>query len=213
MRIPTLFAVLVTTALVAGCGGTTGGTPTTAATTTATSTSASSGSSGGGTTENGAPKVKTPVDFAKSEANPCGILTAAQVQSLGMGAVVGKDDSGAAGKSCGWSDGSGPSGQTVFFTFVPGDGGLDFLYGNKASYGLFEPLPEIQGQPAVLVSSTDVRARGNCGLAVGLTDTQHMLTSVTIRGGSTPPSPRYSDPCGVAKEATDLALVTIKGGS
>jgi hypothetical protein len=156
--------------------------------------------------------VKTPLDFSKSQGNPCGVLSAAQLQTLGMPGVAGKDDSSAAGASCGWSDSSGPSGQTVFFTFVAGDGGLDYLYQQKSSYGLFEPLPAIQGYPSLLISSNDQRTRGDCGLAVGLTDTQHMLTSVTIRGGSNPP-PRYNDPCGVAKEATDLALTSIKGGS
>jgi hypothetical protein len=203
VRIHTVVAVLATAVLAAGCGRVVGGTARSAPT---------AGKATSDFTENGAPRVKTPLNFAKSAAAPCGLLTAAQLQGLGMAGVVGKDDSGPTGPSCGWADSFGPSGQTVFFTFVPGDGGLDFLYESKSRYGLFEPLPPIQGYPAVLISSNDFRGEGDCGLAVGLTDTQHMLTSAYLLGG-TKPAARYSDPCGVAKEAAEFALINIKAGA
>jgi hypothetical protein len=129
-----------------------------------------------------------------------------------MAGVAGEDDSGALGPGCNWIDTFGASGQGLSFTLVAGDGGLDFLYQSKSRYGLFEPQPALQGYPAVLISSNDERKDGGCGFAIGLTDTQHLLTTVQIRGGSNP-APRFSDPCGVAKEASDFALTSIKGGS
>jgi hypothetical protein len=129
-----------------------------------------------------------------------------------MAGVASKDASRPTGASCGWNDTFGTSGQSLYFTFVVGDGGLDFLYQSKSSYGLFEPQPALQGYPTLLISSNDERKDGGCGFAVGLTDKQHLLVTMSVRGGPNP-APRFNDPCGVAKEAADLALTSIKGGS
>jgi hypothetical protein len=212
VRIPTLLAVLVAAALTAtGCTGETPGNAN--PTSTPTSTSGSTGTAGGGdTTEHGAPKVKTPLDFAKSQAAPCSLLTAAQLQALGMATATSKDGTSDAGANCAWNDTDGASGQRVGFTFVPGQGGLDFLYQSKANYGLFEPQPPLQGHPTLLIGSSDERANGACGLAIGITDKQHILVTVKMRTGAKP-APRFAESCVVAKEAADLALTSIKGGS
>ncbi|MFD9735951.1 DUF3558 domain-containing protein [Umezawaea sp. NPDC059074] len=212
MRLPALLALLVVTPLaLVGCSSSTGGT---ASTSTPTSTGTSTGETGsnGGTTEHGAPKVKTPLDFAKSSAKPCGLLSAAQLQQLGMTGAAGKDITAGAGPACEWNDFSGASGQSVGFTFVSGDGGLDYLYETKDTFELFEPQPPVQGYPALLNSALDARKSGVCTLDVGLTDKQILTTTVQMRSGGTP-APRFAEPCVVAKEAVDLALTTIKGGS
>ena len=213
MRFPTVLAVLATTALVAACGGTTGGTATTGTTATSAPNTGTGTTGGtGDTTPNGAPKVKTPLDATKAAAAPCGLLSAAQLQTLGMAGVKGEEDTTALGAACGFSDTNGPSGQRVNFTFVAGEGGLDFLYQSKSTYDLFEPQPPVQGHPALLNEPTDDRKDGKCSVVVGLSDTKILTTSVQMRMGSNP-APRFADPCGVATQAADLALISIKGGS
>jgi hypothetical protein len=81
--------------------------------------------------------------------------------------------------------------------FVAGNGGLDYLYKSKSTFGLFEPQPLLQGYPTLLISSNDSRTRGTCGLAVGLTDTNHLLVTVQMRTGSKP-APRITESCVVA---------------
>ncbi|MCC8244986.1 DUF3558 domain-containing protein [Saccharothrix luteola] len=202
-------ASLLAATSVTGCSAETQGTPTrvTEATGSPTSTSTDNG-----TTEHGAPRVKNPVDFSATEVDPCSALTATQVQTLGLAGTTGKDDSRASGKACMWSGFTGPSGLIVSLRFVAGSGGLDNLYNLRSSYKLFEPQSEIQGLPAALVAVLDNRARGECGLAVGLTDSQHILITVISRTGADP-APRIGEPCVVAREAADLMLTTIKGGS
>jgi Protein of unknown function (DUF3558) len=205
VRTPILLALLATTTL-AGCT-TTGGNPTPATNTTAASTSAA-----GDTTPNGAPKVTTPLDFTEAAAAPCTLLDAAQLQALGMTGVAGEDNSSPLGPACIWSGTSGASGQSVGFSFVTGDGGLDYLYQMRNSYDLFEPQPPIQGQPALLNEPLDARKDGECSVVVGLTDKQILTTTVLMRTGANP-APKFNDPCGVATQAAGLALTTIKGGS
>ena len=207
MRLPTLLAMFAATALAAaGCAGSTGGNGT------SPSPGTSATGSGSDTTANGAPKVKNPLDFAKAAANPCGLLGAPQLQTLGMAGAASKDITAGVGPACQWNDFSGASGQSVSFTFTSSGGGLDYLYQVKDTFELFEPQPPVQGYPAVLNSALDARKDGVCTMDVGLTDAQILTTTVQMRSGGTP-APRFSEPCVVAKEAADLALTSIKGGS
>ncbi|MEU5691795.1 DUF3558 domain-containing protein [Actinosynnema sp. NPDC020468] len=209
VRVPAIAVGLAACAVLAGCSTTTGGTAT--GTSTASSPPADTASNST-TTKHGAPRVTTPVDYATTEANPCGALTAAQVTALGLGSLQGRDNSSAAAKACLWADESGPSGLSIGEGFVVGGGGLDGVYLLRSSYRLFEPQAPVQGQPALLIDLADNRSRGECGLAVGLTDTMHMLVTVQSRTGSNP-APRIGEPCAVAREVADAMLTTIKKGS
>jgi hypothetical protein len=152
------------------------------------------------------------LDFAASATNPCGLLDAAQLQTLGMQGVAGEDKTSGLGAACAFDDVEGASGQRVDLTFVAGNGGLDHLYKSKSTFWLFEPQPLLQGYPTVLISANDSRDRGTCGLAVGLTDTNHLLVNIQMRTGSKP-APRLAESCIVAKEAADQALTSIKAGT
>lgn len=192
----TTTVVTVSAAVLVGCSGTP---------TSAVSTPSNSGNSD--TTEHGAPKVTQPLDYARFEANPCGILAAPQLQTLGLSGIVGEDTTGTAAKSCAWNDSRGVSGQTLFVAFPPGGGGLDHLYQIRDSFAFFEPQPPIQGYPVILNAPTNDREPGGCAMDIGITDTQVASLGVHI----TSDAPRYGDPCGVVTEFANQVMTTLTG--
>jgi hypothetical protein len=204
IRISVIGAVAVV-AVLTGCnGGGTAGTPT------QTPPGTSSNSAGSGdTTPNGAPKVKTPLAYERFEADPCSVITAAQLETLGLPGIKGELNPGAPGKSCIWHGSKSPSKATPGIVFLQGVEGLDALYGAKANMELWEPQPPIQGFPAVLNSAADLRASGNCSLDVGVTDKQVLsFTIQTDKGG-----PRYAEPCAAVTDFANQVITTIKAGA
>lgn len=198
MRTPVLPAALLAAALaMAGCAD-------------SATTPSATASTPGDTTQHGAPRVESPLEYAKAAGKPCSLLTAPQLKTLGMPGVEGKQGTGSAGPVCGWNDTSGTSGQNVSFTFTTGDGGLDRVYELKNTYQLFELQAPLQDYPTLLNAPTDDRKKGACSLVVGITDSQILTTSVQMRTG-TKPAPRAFEPCAVAREAADLALTSIRG--
>jgi hypothetical protein len=164
----------------------------------------------------GAPHVANPLDTAKAQAAPCGVLTAAQVASLGI-VATGKPGNPQPGPDCSWDDTTAvPAPISIGSGFVSASkGGLSSLYVQAASLkkvgGYFEPIDPIQGYPAVLYSQYDDRLakkNASCGLAVGVSDTLQFTVGVTV----TTPS-QQKEPCAMAKKVADMELTTLKAGS
>lgn len=101
------------------------------------------------------------------------------------------------------------SASGLFFTGIE-DGLSHFYAKNEAGeLGAFEPLAQIEGQPAVVAMTDDLRERGECNVHVGLRD--ELLYTVQMNADSD--SPWYDDPCKAAQELATLAVRTMKGGA
>lgn len=197
----TAIGIAAALAVLAGCGGGgTTGTPT---------QTPSSTSSSGDTTPNGAPKVKTPLAYERFEADPCSVLTAAQLETLGLPGIKGEVNPGTPGKSCIWLGSKTPSKATPSVVFLQGVEGLDALYGAKANMELWEPQPPVQGYPAVLNSAADLRKSGQCSLDVGVTDKQVLSFLIQTDKGGT----RYSEPCAAVTDFANQVITTMKAGA
>jgi hypothetical protein len=206
LRIRTIVAGTAAIALLAGCGngGGTTGTPTNTP-----PPSSNSNGGGGDTTANGAPKVKNPLDVKAFETSPCTVATPAQVEAFGLPGINGRVNTSAPGPSCIWLGASAPTKVTPSVSFIPGGKGLDAMYQNKDTYAAFEPLPAIQGYPAIMNLQVDQRADGNCDVSVGVSDEQALLVLIVTEKGS----PRFADPCGAATEFANQVITTIKAGA
>jgi uncharacterized protein DUF3558 len=153
----------------------------------------------------GAPKVTTPLDTTKWQANPCGALTPSQLTMLGV-TNPGKLTPDPTGSTCDWSPqldahyGLGFNAQ-----FDPGEAkGLANDY--QSAPGTLSRLPDIDGQPAVTqpAQNTD----GSCIIYVGATDEVDYVSTVLISAGL----PHYDDPCSVARQVAEDATLTMRSG-
>lgn len=155
-----------------------------------------------------APKVNNPLDVAKFEKNPCGLLSTAQAnQILTVSRTVvspGATDS----TICGWKD---EGGDTLGLGLVAGNGGLGTVYSqyHAGDPGYFIPIPDIEGYPGLFTSVADLRSKGSCTVYVGVRDDEIM----TVNMDYVLPAAGQGDPCQLAQKAAGLAVVTIKGGS
>ncbi len=154
----------------------------------------------------GAPKVTTPLDTTKYQANPCGTLTPAQLQALGI-TQPGKVTADPTGGFCDWS----PQLDVVYtlgfnIEFQPGDApGLANVY-QIGGPNSIKRLPDVHGQPAVTQPSQNTG--GSCTIYVGATDMISYGVAVTIPGGL----PHFADPCTVATQIADDVTTTMKSG-
>ncbi|MGQ0838637.1 DUF3558 domain-containing protein [Actinokineospora sp.] len=178
------------------------------------STTASGGlstsASAGDRLPGGAPRVRKPLDSAPFQAEPCSVLTPAQLASMSVGGPGKARSRGPSGPVCDWDDNTTHIGVGGAFV-IKNPQGLDTLYAQegKGFLQLFEPLPEIEGHPAVVYGLRDGRGGGTCSVAVGLTD--ELTYSVAVTLGFQHPT--RSDPCPVARRAAELAMATMTGGA
>ncbi|MGI8797953.1 MAG: DUF3558 domain-containing protein [Pseudonocardia sp.] len=131
--------------------------------------------------------------------DPCTLLTAAQLDTLGLDPTRVQRDDSAGLVGCRWP--SKVFGFSVSSTLdtEPTRKGLTSLYSRRAGYPLFEPL-QIDGYPAVhaeLVISED------CTIYVGLSDTQVL----DVRTGA--PALRGQDSCSITKRAISAMLTNL----
>ncbi|MFI6097556.1 DUF3558 domain-containing protein [Lentzea sp. NPDC051213] len=200
MRIRTIVAGTAALVLVAGCsdsGGTTG-TPTNA-----TQPTSSSNSSG-------PPKIQNPLNVKAFEADPCGVVTSAQVQAFGVPGVTGKVNTNAVGAACVWLGASTPARMSPGVVIFPDGTNLSTILPKKdTTYEVFEPLPDIQGYPAYIALINDARKSGSCEILVGVSDEKVIAATFQSSTGSQ----KYADPCGASTEFANLAITTIKAGA
>ncbi|QFU94132.1 DUF3558 domain-containing protein [Amycolatopsis sp. YIM 10] len=161
----------------------------------------------------GAPKVASPIDISKSEAQPCETLTDAQIADLlGTDTKESRDESGdvIAGPGCGWhSYGSQAAFVAVLFPKVT-DIGLSGFYREKGDqYKFFEEMAPVRGYPTVAWNNTDEKAIGRCNVVAGTSD--RATVNVTVRQSEQ--NVGKKDPCEAARDVLDMVIGNIQGVS
>jgi len=192
----------------AGCSSSTIGTANPAASSDASDApGTASGTQGSG---NGAPKVSSPLDPAKLKADACSVLSSSQRSALGV--EDGTPRTTSAGTTCAWVYSSDETRSSrVDIAADPNTDGLAGIYdlyakGGKDQYEYWEPA-EVSGYPAVYAATKDFRAKGQCKLLVGVTDSQAVQVFAQIGNG-----PGASDPCPYALKAAEAMIQTMKEG-
>ncbi|WP_082468990.1 DUF3558 domain-containing protein [Sciscionella sediminilitoris] len=168
----------------------------------------SSGNGGQATLpHDGAPKVPNPVDVSKFKSAPCNVLTASQLQTLGVQGRTKSEPHGSTGPQCTWGNG-GAEGVQVNLTFIPNSGGLSDLYNmskKKGYYSRFEPQSPVNGFPSVLIEDDKTQvSSGSCSYALGMND--HDAVNVLIQ------EPPGGNPCDDTKQVALSATKTMKNG-
>jgi hypothetical protein len=201
-----LISSIACLAIVVGCSSATGGTaqPTTS-TDSPGSSSTSPSAKPSGSAASDVPKVSNPLPADKFYADPCAVVTPAQVAALGVNAQ-GKNTTTGLGPSCGWIDPNLVGGLSIGILKLNTQG-LGAPYSRKSQAAYFEPLT-IQGYPAVLTDRDDDRAKGQCGLHIGIADNLDVYIFTNPHR-----EPLMSKSCEFAKQAADAMITTLKGGS
>jgi hypothetical protein len=154
----------------------------------------------------GAPHVANPLDTSKFQAVPCTVLDTSNVQSLGFTAP-GQAESDATGPNCHWNNSE--TGVSLDVGFVTANkSGLSALYAKRSSLKLFQPLPDIQGYPAVIYGTIDARSSGTCNVDVGVSDSLNVDVMLQASTG-----PLKADPCGTAQKIAGMVMGHLTGGS
>lgn len=155
----------------------------------------------------GAPAVDNPLDTARYQQDPCQSLTAAQAEALNL-VYPGEAQDGALGKACRFG-GRTDARARVYIAFHDRyPFGLSAVYqaNEDGKLDVFEPLPPIEGYPAVVRAGTDDRPNGGCTIDVGASDEITFEVAVLL-------AQQYvgtKDPCESAVLVTGEVLRTMK---
>lgn len=192
-------ALMLVSVAVAGCTGETPGTPSPTPETVPSS----------GAPENpNVPKVANPLDASAFVGDACKLLPAAAAAELGF-TEPGEPKNDTSNPSCDWGiRGKADSLQIILGSGnrEKGTGGLAGLHKAKEAGQLkfLEPGPEVEGYPTVYYGLQDRRARGNCGLSVGVAD--DLAISAQAEGYE-----NEQDSCGTAQKVASALIKTLKG--
>jgi hypothetical protein len=192
--------------VLAGCTTTSEGEPTPETT---TSTDSPSTGHNDDLPTNGAPKVDNPIDATRFAQDPCATLTTTQATDLNV-PTTGEPADIIGGVGCEWANRETRGWILVGF-FTEGHSGLSAIYAanERGDFAFFEPLPDINGHPAVASDVDDGRARGLCTVLVGVTD--ELVTQISVRLSAA--NVGEKDPCEVTVDVADMALQTMKKGA
>jgi hypothetical protein len=167
----------------------------------ASSTAESSSSSA-----NSVPPVTQPIlDLTKYQNNPCGILRADQLASLGI-TKPGRSKDSAVGPACGWKP-DDTDGTVIDVSLLTKINGLQSIYQNRDHFQTFRPT-QVAGYPAVDADALSGN-QGDCGTSVGTANDSGFDVAVQIRSQS---SAEYSNPCSVSKKIAQIIIGNLKGG-
>ncbi|GDY31581.1 hypothetical protein GTS_32140 [Gandjariella thermophila] len=141
------------------------------------------------------------------------MLTPAQLRALNVAARGEVDNQDPTGPACGWTDTNGPSKMSLGVGFLTAGHGLGDIYSQKETYGRFQPLPDIEGYPAVIaVSGSETGHSGACTIDVGVTNQLAVNVFVQLKSGVDAP-PDYTDTCPRTQKVADAIMKTLKGES
>ena len=167
-----------------------------------------SSSNGGDLPSNGAPKVTHPLDdTSRFEQNPCSILTSTQTQELDLPST-GREDDGLLGLDCQWFN-QDTQGQVTIGFLSKDSRGLSSSYAanEQGKYKYFNPLPPVEGYPAITYGTTDRRSSGICSVEVGVRDQLSFHVDLQLSQVNV----GTKDPCATAAKVAGKALLTMKG--
>jgi hypothetical protein len=157
----------------------------------------------------GAPQVTNPLPASVLSGDPCtDALTNDQVRTILGVAIAGKrDDSGALGPSCDWTNTDRGSSVGVTYDTTNHDG-LSSIYQNtKPQAVVWKELPSIQGLPAVAGVTPNSGPRDRfCDISIGITDESVVDVSIMLgdsKAGTT-------DPCTVTEQVAGMVVGNLK---
>ncbi|MGA6163481.1 DUF3558 domain-containing protein [Amycolatopsis magusensis] len=158
----------------------------------------------------GVPKVANPLDTSGPEAQPCGLLTDAQVNGL-LGTDIDKTQEGETGPTCRWfSYGPQAASVAVGFPKVTGNGLTAIYRARGDQYKFFKEMPSVRGYPAVAWNTTDESTtRGECNVAVGTSDRATLEATVRLSQKNV----GVKDPCEAAHQVLDTVIGNIQGNN
>lgn len=136
----------------------------------------------------GAPEVRAPRDVRPSAANPCGLLTAAQLRELGLSPTGQQRTDIVGDPECSW--GSGSVNQRASLVLSPTTDILAAAYRARVQ-PIFEPT-EIGGLPAVEERSGTLDS--DCRIIVGTNEGQGLILNFYVF--DPPPGDDPNNPCG-----------------
>ncbi|WP_051792031.1 DUF3558 domain-containing protein [Amycolatopsis jejuensis] len=199
MKLRAPFAVLASAMLVAACSSTTAGSPTPAP--------ATSSLPGNETPPYaGAPKVAHPLPDSALSGSPCEALSPQQVTADAGPGITGKQEDGALGPRCSWTNHSGGSLLVIFFTTRQKEG-LSIIYKQvKPQMKRFDELPPIQGFPAVSYDDHPGPVNPSCTVAIGLSDTLEFEVGLELGTSNR----GQTDACQIAATVADHAVTTLR---
>jgi hypothetical protein len=157
----------------------------------------------------GTPNVANPLDTTAFQKAPCSVLTATQLQQLTI-TTTGQPETTPLGPVCHWHNQDGPSKMDLGVFIVTAGQGLAGIYSQKDTYGMFQPLPDIEGYPAVTAQNDDPK-QGNCVISVGVSNTLFVNVLVGLKTG-VDKAPDMANPCPRNRTVAEAVMTTIKAG-
>ncbi|MEV4600343.1 DUF3558 domain-containing protein [Amycolatopsis sp. NPDC049253] len=191
-------AALTAAGLLAACsGGDSGGSTT-------PSSAPSSGSSGGDGVD---PALKVPAPLPTGDLlnNPCAVLSASQLTTIGLKTEGVPDDR--TPKACSWVSSTLAQNSVGIGALPQNAAGISDIYDGKSSAAYFTPTT-VDGYPGVYTDKADLRSSGTCQLWVGVTDQLAVAVGTTIGVGS-----NKSNPCPIAEKVATAMIEHLKGAA
>lgn len=159
--------------------------------------------------DSAAPRAANPLDVRKLKENPCDLLTDNQTRQLFGRVEAGRSRDVELGAACSWGTTSRDSAGVLLTGSFPDRTSLSVLYDGRKRFNIFQPVASVAGYPALINLLYDTRPDGECMLNVGVNAQQVLTVQVTVRGGQDPAA-NFDNPCGVAREAAEVMMRTVK---
>ena len=151
--------------------------------------------------KNEAPQVATPLDVSAFIAEPCSLLTTAQLRSLAVNPPGELTELDGAPDGCNWH---GADGSFGIGWLKENEGGLSDTYRRGPEMNAYFIETSVDGYPGVFADGTDGRPSGVCGIVVGVSDTLTFYAQVSNGKLDADQS------CTYAKQVATAAIATIK---
>lgn len=157
----------------------------------------------------GAPKVENPLKESVLSGHLCdGALSPAQLRRILNQVPRGeRDDMDALGAQCHWTNSDAGAIVSVSYSTKTSDG-LSAVYANtKPRSAVWQPLPPIQGLPAVAHSTYSAEgSKSFCPVSAGVSDRNTVDVSITLGQAKV----GKAEPCEVTAQITDMVVANLK---
>ncbi|MGQ0838897.1 DUF3558 domain-containing protein [Actinokineospora sp.] len=158
----------------------------------------------------GAPPVTVPLDANRYLAEPCALLTPAQMATFNITNPGIPVTTGAVaeyvGPYCSWRSDDTPRSRGFVVGLLPGNkNGLADTYRGRGQFEHFEPTT-VDDYPAVFNNSPDLRSKGDCNITVGISET------LTFNAAQNSTFDTAQTACDGAKKLASAVIATLKAG-